>query len=44
MGDGQKRELPVLFCPKTGVPKYKDVRGCCWPYLIAQQAFLPGFG
>ena len=35
--DGKKRELPVLFWPKTGVSEYESGRECCWPYLIDQE-------
>ena len=38
MGNGKKRELPVLFWPKTGVvPENNNGRECCWPYLIDQE-------
>ena len=40
MGNGQKRELPVLFWPKTDVPENNSGRECCWPYLIGQHLFL----
>ena len=36
MGNGQKREYPVLFWPKTDVPENNSGRECCWPYLIGQ--------
>ena len=40
MGNGQKRELLVLFRPKTGVPENNSGRECCWPYLIGQLPLL----
>ena len=43
-GNGQKRELPVLFWPKTGVPESNSCRECCWPYLIGQHPLSPVFG
>ena len=44
MGNGQKREVPVLFWPKTGVPENNSGRECCWPYLIGQHLLSPVFG
>ena len=43
-GNGQKRELPVLFCLKTGVPENKSGRECYWPYLIGKHLLSPAFG
>ena len=42
--DGQKRELPISFWPKTGVLKYNNGRECSWPYLIGQHPFSPVLG
>ena len=44
MGNGQKREYPVLFWPKTNVPENNSGRECCWPYLIGQHPLSPVFG
>ena len=44
MGNGQKREYPVLFWPKTDVPENNSGRECCWPYLIGQHPISPVFG
>ena len=44
MGNGQKREYPVLFWPKTDVPENNSGRECCWPYLIGQHLLSPVFG
>ena len=44
MGNGQKREYPVLFWPKTDVPENNSGRECCWPYLIGQHPLSPVFG
>ena len=44
LGDGQKREYPVLFWPKTDVPENNSGRECCWPYLIGQHPLSPVFG
>ena len=44
MGNGQKRELPVLFWPKTGVPGNNSGRECCRPYMIGQPPLSPVFG
>ena len=41
--NGQKRELPVLFWPKTGVPGNNSGREC-WSYLIGQPPLPPDFG
>ena len=43
-GNGQKREYPVLFWPKTDVPENNSGRECCWPYLIGQPPLSPVFG
>ena len=43
-GNGQKRELPALFWPKTAVPECKSDIKYCWPYLIGQPPFSPVFG
>ena len=43
-GNGQKREYPVLFWPKTDVPENNSGRECCWPYLIGQHPLSPVFG
>ena len=42
-GNGQKRDLQVLFWPKTGVPENDSGRECCWPYLIGQHPLSPIF-
>ena len=42
--NGQKREYPVLFWPKTDVPENNSGRECCWPYLIGQHPLSPVFG
>ena len=44
MGNGQKRELPVLFWPKTGVPENNSGTECCWTYLIGQHPISTVFG
>ena len=44
LGNGQKRELPVLFWPKTDAPENNSGRECCWPYLIDQHPLSPIFG
>ena len=45
MGNGQKRELPILFWPKTDVPENKNSgKKCCWSYLIGQHTLSPVFG
>ena len=44
MGNGHKREYPVLFWPKTDVPENTSGRECCWPYLIGQHPLSPVFG
>ena len=44
MGNGQKREYPVLFWPKTEVPENNSGRECCWPYLIGRHPLSPVFG
>ena len=44
MGNGQKREYPVLFWPKTDVPENNSGREYCWPYLIGQHPLSPVFG
>ena len=44
MGNGQKRELPVLFWPETDVPENDSGRECCWPYLFGQPPLSPVFG
>ena len=44
MGNGQKREYPVLFWPKTDVPQNDSGRECCWPYLVGQHPLSPVFG
>ena len=44
MGNGQKREYPVLFWPKTDVPENNSGRESCWPYLIGQPPLSPAFG
>ena len=33
-GNSQKRELPVLFWPKTSVPECNSSKESCWSYLI----------
>ena len=43
-GNGQKREYPVLFGPKTDVPENNSGRECCWPYLIGQHPLSSVFG
>ena len=43
-GNGQKREYPVLFWPKTDVPESNSGRECCWPYLIGPHRLSPVFG
>ena len=44
LGNGQKREYPVLFWPKTDVPENDSGRECCWPYLIGQHPLSHVFG
>ena len=44
LGNGQKREYPVLFWPKTDVPENNSGRECCWPYLIGKPPPSPVFG
>ena len=44
MGNGQKRELPVLFGQKRMYPENNSGRECCWPYLIGQHPLSPVFG
>ena len=44
MRNGQKREYPVLFWPKTDVPENNSGREGCWPYLIGQNPLSPVFG
>ena len=41
MGNGQKRELPVLFGQKRMYPENNSGRECCWPYLIGNTHYLP---
>ena len=43
-GNGQKREYPVFFWPKTDVLENNSGRKCCWPYLIGQHPLSPVFG
>ena len=43
-GNGQKRELPVLFGQKRMYPENNSGRECCWPYLIGQHPLSPVFG
>ena len=43
-GNGQKRELPVLFLSKTDIPERNSGRECCWPYLIGQHPLSPVLG
>ena len=43
-GNGQKRELPVLFGQKRIYPENSSGRECCWPYLIGQHPLSPVFG
>ena len=43
-GNGQKREYPVLFRPKTDVSETNSGRECCWPYLVGQHPLSPVFG
>ena len=44
MGNGQKREYPMRFWPKTDVvPENNSGRECCWPYLIGQYPLSPVF-
>ena len=43
-GNGQKRELPVLFGRKRLYPENNCGRECCWPYLIGQHPLSPVFG
>ena len=44
IGNGQKRELPVLFGQKRMYPENKSGRECCWPSLIGQHPLSPVFG
>ena len=45
IGNGQKRELPVLFGQNRMYPENNSGRECCWPYLIGQHPLLfPVFG
>ena len=44
LGNGQKRELPVLFGQKRMYPENNSGRECCWPYLIGQHPLSPVFG
>ena len=44
LGNGQKRELPVLFGQKRMYPENNRGRECCWPYLIGQHPLSPVFG
>ena len=44
MGNGQKRELPVLFGQKQVYPENNSGGECCWPYLIGQHQLSPVFG
>ena len=43
-GNGQKRELPVLFGQKRMYPENNSGRECCWSYLIGQHPLSPVFG
>ena len=43
-GNGQKRELPVLFGQKRMYPENISGRECCSPYLIGQHPLSPVFG
>ena len=44
LGNGQKRELPVLFGQKRMYPENNTGRKCCWPYMIGQLPLSPVFG
>ena len=44
LGNGQKRELPMLFDQKRMYPENNSGRECCWPYLIGQHLLSPVFG
>ena len=44
MGNGQKRELQVLFGQKRMYPENNCGRECCWPYLIGRHPLSPVFG
>ena len=44
LGNGQKRELPVLFGQKRMYPENNSGRECCWPYLIGQHPLFPVLG
>ena len=43
-GNGQKRELPVLFGQNRMYPENNSGRECRWPYLIGQHPLSPVFG
>ena len=43
MGNGQKRELPVLFGQKRMHPVNNSGRESYWPYLIGQDPLSPVF-
>ena len=43
-GNGQKRELPVLFGQKRMYLENNSGREGCWPYLIGQHPLSPVFG
>ena len=43
-GNGQKRELRVLFGQKRIYPENNCGRECCWPYLIGQHPLSPVCG
>ena len=44
LGNGQKRELPVLFGQKRMYSENNGDIECCWPYLIGQHPLSPGLG
>ena len=43
-GNGQKRELPVLFGQRRMYPENNSCRECCRPYLIGQHPLSPVLG
>ena len=43
-GNGQKRELTVLFGQKRMYPENNSGIECCWPYLIGQHPLSSVFG
>ena len=40
-GNGQERELQVLFGQKRMYPENNSGRECCWPYLTGQHPLSP---